>query len=222
MSIYWWRAFFVLSQDKNVLDLCSYASRVGFTGIEIFTNAQRLTREIAVAMKDAGVKVATSLYSVVPEVHDSITGKKGSFNKTLLAIEMLMALGIKVRVEVVAMSINQDTLEETMTFLQKLGVRSRNPDLIRPTGNGMGENLSPSDEYVKKYGFLTKPEFTVRKETFLSNRQFNSCLKGKLAVTDTGDVLPCVFARDEVLGNLLGQDLESIFNGEVASRIRGL
>ncbi len=214
--------FLFASNGKNVLDLCTYASTVGFTEVEIFTNAQSVTSRAALKMKDIGAKMATSVYSVVPEVHDSITGKVGSLRKTLEAINMLMELGVEVRVEVVAMSLNQDTLADTMNFLQSIGVRTRNPDPIRPTGNGMDEYLLLSPEYFKKYGLLSRPEFSARKEAFLSNQKSNSCLVGKLAITDSGIVLPCVFARTEILGNVREQNLEAVFNGEAAARVRSL
>lgn len=214
--------FLFASHGKNVLDLCSYARSIGFAGIEIFTNAQIVTSEVAFAIKEIGAKVATSLYSSVPEIHDSITGKEGSLGRTLEAINMLMELGVDVRVEVVAMSLNQDTLEETMSFLQSLGVRTRNPDPIRPTGNGEDDYLLLSPKYFEKYGLQSRPEFSVKEEVFLSNQKSNSCLGGKLAITDSGIVLPCVFARTEILGNVLEQQLEKVFNGEAATRVRSL
>ena len=49
---------------KSIFDLMMYAKEAGFEYIEIFTNAQYITAEVADKLKELGVCVATSLYSV--------------------------------------------------------------------------------------------------------------------------------------------------------------
>ncbi len=214
--------FLFVDSGKSLLDLCEFAKEKGFSSIEIFTNLQLIDEETILKISELGIKVATSLYSVYPEVHDSITRKKGSHGKTLNAIRALRRFDIEVRVELVLMSINQFTLKDTLEFLDSLEVNYRSPDPIRPTGLGVDNNLVPDFDYLYKYGFYTKPNFSSSRKKFLSNLKFNSCLSNKVVVTENGDTLPCVFSRDVILGNVLDSSLVDIISSEKAIKVRSL
>jgi radical SAM protein with 4Fe4S-binding SPASM domain len=60
----------------------------------------------------------------------------------------------------------------------------------------------------------SNPSFFVDEEVYKKNRCWNSCWFGKVAVTSQGNVLPCVFARNQVAGNIKHQSLSEIINGE--------
>lgn len=205
---------------KDLLNLCEFATEKGFNTVEIFTNLQLVDEKAISRMKDLEVKVATSLYSVSPEVHDSITRQKGSYEKTLNAIKALRQLDLEVRVELVLMSLNQGTLNETLEFLDSLGVRYRNPDPVRPTGFGGDATLIPDFDYLYKYGYQSKPNFATSEKKFFSNLRCNPCLSNKIVVTEHGDVLPCVFSRKTILGNIVESNLEDILSSDEAVKVR--
>ena len=48
----------------------------------------------------------------------------------------------------------------------------------------------------------TEPDFFVQRSFYENNLKWNSCWSGKAAITSGGKVLPCVFAREQIAGNL--------------------
>jgi radical SAM protein with 4Fe4S-binding SPASM domain len=112
----------------------------------------------------------------------------------------------------VAMKTNEDELEETIRFLSNLGAKLRLPDPVRPTGRGKGLNHWP-EKYGRMY-LQTKPAFIVERNLYERNRQWNSCWYGKAAITCQGDVLPCVFARNQIVGNIRKQKLSRIIRSK--------
>ncbi|MEM2367799.1 MAG: SPASM domain-containing protein, partial [Candidatus Bathyarchaeia archaeon] len=100
------------------------------------------------------------------------------------------------------------------------GVYTRPPDPIRPSGRGRNMENWPT-EYGQAF-LQTKPSFIISRENYEKNKRWNSCWFGKAAVTSSGNVIPCVFARDQVVGNVKHQSLAEIILGEKMLRLWGL
>ncbi len=203
----------------DLRELIEYAKAKGF-GIEVFTNGNLLTEPIIRFFAEKGVRVAMSIYSHRAETHDAITKVPGSFERSLNSLKLLLAYEVPLRCAVVAMKQNEAELNETSYFLSRLGVLTRPPDPLRPSGRGRG-----MENWPKKYGeqsMLTKPSFLVSQENYEKNSCWNSCWFGKAAVTSLGDVLPCVFARDQVVGSIKQQSLKEIVEGEDMLRLWSL
>lgn len=196
--------------SRHVLDVVRMAHACGYDLVEVYTNGTLMTADAVALFSELGTKVALSMYSSHPEIHDRVTGAVGSHARTVRAIDMLLASGIKTRVEVVVMRANQDTIEETTAYLRSRGVSTGNPDPLRPTGRGVSEELFPDLAVLQRYGVSMKPDFTCSEDTLHKNMAGNSCLNGKLAVTSAGAVLPCIFARSWEVGNARTTDLEGI------------
>lgn len=199
---------------ETVLDLAKYAKSVGFKFIEIFTNGTLLTKEKIDVIKQLGINMAISLYSIDPEIHDKITRTRGSHKKTMKALEMLKEAGIPTRVETILMKQNEGSAEETQKFVDDMGFSHKRLDVLRQNGRGDDSNLLPSNNSLLKHGIMTSPNFTINRDMLARNLSNNSCLSGKIAITDNGDVLPCVFSRDEVVGNVLQKPLTEIVKGD--------
>jgi len=101
-----------LYQD-NLFYLISFAKRIGYKFIEIFTNATLLNEEILKRLVRLKVNLAISLYADNPGIHDRITQIKGSFEKTAKAIKNAKKLNIPLRVAVIIMKQNQNSAKET-------------------------------------------------------------------------------------------------------------
>ncbi|AKM83472.1 hypothetical protein A2422_01195 [Candidatus Woesebacteria bacterium RIFOXYC1_FULL_31_51] len=200
-------------KGESVLDLAEYAKEIGFKFIEIFTNGTLLTREMINRIKDLGVNIAISLYSIEPEIHDRITRTRGSHKKTMEALEMLKEASIPTRVETVLMKQNETSAEETQRFIDKMGFSHKRLDVLRQNGRGDNLNLLPSNDSLLKHGVMASPNFSINKDMLARNLSNNSCLSGKIAITDNGDVLPCVFSRDQIVGNVLEKSLAEIVDG---------
>jgi radical SAM protein with 4Fe4S-binding SPASM domain len=190
-------------KGETVLDLVSFARQVGHSSIEIFTNASLLTPAKIQMIKELGVKVAVSLYSDDPEVYDSITRSAGSYTKTVNALALLKKYEVETRVETIILKANQHTVVSTLAFRNKMGYKGRRPDPLRPIGRGDNPLNQAEKINLIKYGLKLNPNFNASKEIISHNQSRHPCLYGKIAITEFGDVLPCIFTRNHILGNYL-------------------
>jgi radical SAM protein with 4Fe4S-binding SPASM domain len=190
-------------------------ARCKFDSIEIFTNATLLNEPLVRFLAENQIQVAFSFYSYRRDTHDLIAGIPGSYRKTLENLKLLLAYDVKVRGGIIGLKQNEKDLEATQFFLHELGIPVGPPDPVRPCGRGRQEGFWPED-----YGqcmVKSKPFFLPVREQYLSNQYWNSCWYGKLAISAQGDVLPCVFARDQVAGNLYKQPLADVFQDVILS-----
>lgn len=201
---------------RDVLDLAEFAKKVGHKSVEIFTNATLLSRRKVQRIKELGLKMAVSLYSNEAAVHDAITQVPGSHTKTMAALYMLREFEIETRVEVVGMQQNEATLPQTIELIRDLGFRTKGADPLRPKGRGDDPALAPSRRIQIQYGVSTRPNFKASQGTVAHYTSGHSCLAGKITITDTGDVLPCVFSRSQIVGNVADVgSLEPIVIGQL-------
>lgn len=195
---------------SDLKELVKYAKAKRFEFIEIFTNGTLLTESLVQVFSKEKINVAVSIYSYKKETHDTITRIPGSYQKTLDSLKLLLAYKVPTRCAVVAMKQNENDLKGTTYILSQLNLLNGPPDPIRPSGRGKGAKNWP------QYGSFmqTSPTFFFNQQSYQKNRHWNSCWAGKAAVTSRGDVIPCVFARDHIAGNIKQQSLSDIIKGE--------
>lgn len=198
------------TKTQTVLDLVEFAKEQDFGFVEIFTNGTLISAENVKRIKDLEVSIALSVYSANAAIHDSITQTPGSHKRTLRAINMLRGAGIPVRAVIIAMKQNEDTIEQTVEMAQNLGLNSRAPDVVRPSGRAQETDIAPSVATLLKYGLITKPNFSTDPISFRRNQLYHTCLAGKIAVTADGQVIPCIFSRNDILGSLKDQGLVDV------------
>ncbi len=205
---------------EDVLDLMEYAKAIGFEELEVFTNGTLLTLQKAVRMAALGLTAAVSVYSVNAQVHDEITQVPGSFNLTMKGISLLLEAGVQVRVGFIVMKQNEQTVDETLDFFEQLGLKGRGPDVVRPTGGGQDDDLMPDMAVQKRFGLLLEPpKGQVGLSKYRRNRAFNPCLAGKIAVTAEGLVLPCIFSREIILGDVHNNTISEIVENSETQRV---
>jgi len=175
----------------DFLEILQYAHQSGLEQIEVYTNATAITDALIDVFKDLGTRVATSFYSKQPEIHEKVTQRKGSFERTVEGIKKLVAAGIPLRVGVIRTPHNdsRENIKEALGYLHELGVNEAGEDRVR--GVGRGSLLKQEDPYSALCG---------------------KCWTGRLTVTSTGDVYPCVFSRFETVGNILTTPLQEILD----------
>jgi len=163
----------------HLADMVSFAASRGYTFIEVFTNATRIDERLLKLFKDKCVHVAVSFYSDDPDVHDSITRSAGSFKRTVSNLRRLVSASVPIRAAVIETHENFGHTESARTFLQMIGITNIGSDLSRAVGRGAAKLASP--------------------EPFAS--LCGECWKGKLCVTSSGDIFPCVFSRFAEVGH---------------------
>jgi radical SAM protein with 4Fe4S-binding SPASM domain len=193
--------------------LIGHARKKGYDFIEVFTNGTLITEPLARFFAKNGTSVALSLYSYRSSTHDSITGVPGSFEKTISGLKLLLASGVSVRCAVIAMRQNEDDLDTTQRLLKDMGIFSKAPTLIRPIGRG-----NDTKNWPKKIGqqsIKIGPNFLIDREVYELSLSMNNCWSGQITITNNGNVLPCIFARDQVAGNVRSQALSEIIEGKM-------
>ena len=77
------------------------------------------------------MNVRVSVYGHNADIHDRVTKRKGSFDKTISSIKKMQKAGIEVRTAVIIMNENEDYTSEIEEFISSLG--SHGYDTIRQT-----------------------------------------------------------------------------------------
>lgn len=198
-------------------DLPEMVQRTRDHGIEpeIYTNGLLLDEDLYEALLPARPRFAFSLYSHEAGVHDSITQKDGSWERTTEAIERALEGPTPVRVGVVIMEENRGQEEQIKKFLRGLGLDSDSINLSYLQSVGRGREYDDSESQSRSAGGTGSPAGDETGGASGSGsghltgerRSFNP---GKLCVSYQGSVIPCIFQRDVSLGNIHQRGLRSI------------
>lgn len=191
-------------------ELVIQAHNLSYEYIEIFTNGTLVDDDCIEFFKKYKVNIATTLYADNAETHDKITLQPNSFIKTMTTINKLKVANLPLRVASIIMKDNEHEVENLMKLYEKWGMKDAYPDVIRPTGRGDDLDLAPLHFHKPPI----KPPFHTNECTFFTAHHYHECLAGKLAITATGDVIPCIFARQQLCGNILKNTLQEIVNGQ--------
>jgi MoaA/NifB/PqqE/SkfB family radical SAM enzyme len=154
-------------------DLIASAQENGYTGIEVYTNGLHFSRSIRDALVRYKVTLAFSVYADTAPIHDAVTARDGSFVRTVESIRWAIAQGLRVRVGIVAMQTNADVIERTRRTFAELGAWHVGIDRVRGVGRGA----------------------QIKRDTQGYSELCGSCWNGKLCITASGEIFPCVFAR---------------------------
>lgn len=178
--------------------LIEHARAAGYEEVCVYTNGTHFTEAVKAAFVAHGVSLAVSVYGSSGEVHDPITQRRGSFEKTHRAIRWAVEAGLAVRAGVVEMAVNAHDMPGTRRMLEEAGVHAVNVDRLRGLGRGSGER--PGQPKLKE----------------LCGR----CGSGKVCVSSSGEIYPCVFARFAPLGHVREGGLAAAFAGAPLRRFR--
>lgn len=189
------------------------AAERGFPFIEIYTNGLALSAELLNQLAPSRPAFAFSFYSMRPEVHDGVTRTPGSHRRTLAAIDRAVARGLGVRVSIIVTTEDED-VDALVSFFRARGVAS--VSWSRTFSVGRGEDIAEESQQrevvapTARAGGGHTGAGPVGEEIRRS---------GKLCVTYTGDVVPCIFQRSSALGNVhAGTSLADIVAG--GARVR--
>lgn len=106
--------------QEGIIDIVRQLRNRGHK-IKIITNGRNFS-DITFAKNIAAAglsEVITEIHSHIPEVHDFITQRIGSFNETLEGVHNLIRCGICVKIKLLLNRINYKTLPQTVEFVCK-------------------------------------------------------------------------------------------------------
>ena len=192
----------------TLLEMLQYATNY-FKSIEVFTNGTLLSDHLIYFFKLHNIKLALSVYSYNPEIHDCVTGVSGSHLLTTQWIEQLAKAGIKFRVANVLMAGVELGKKNTPYY-------TLNPykDVVRMCGRG---NLSLLTLKLLKCKLVTAESFStpLNKSLFCRICHGHNCFARRLYISAQLEVFPCVMERRLSHGSLKDAPLIDILKDSI-------
>ncbi len=223
---------------KNLMDIIAYCREKDFK-ITILSNLISLTDEQIPLLKQANLSlVQTSLYSMNPDVHDTITTVKGSWKKTKDAIDKLVKADIPVQISCPIMKANKNDYGEVVKYAHTLKIKVQTDFMLIARADLDTENLANRlsiEETAEVIKDIIKDDIKYYEETLtkvtraelyeIDPERFKKqpvCGVGydNCCITANGDVYPCAGWQDYVLGNVYKQSLREIW--ENSPRVKDL
>jgi MoaA/NifB/PqqE/SkfB family radical SAM enzyme len=177
----------------------AHAAARGIPHLEIYTNGLALTDELLGKLAPHRPSFAFSVYSADPEIHDRTTRTPGSHRRTLAAIDRVVARGLSCRAAAVVLEPGDD-VDALIDMLRGRGVKS--VTWTRAFAVGRGSEVAEASQAATA-PLVDRPSPRVAEGGGHTAPGERAGL-GKLCVTYTGDVVPCIFQRGSVLGNVRG------------------
>lgn len=197
------------------------------------TNGVKLTKEYCEELKKAELdSMQITFYSSDSAVHNQLVGAN-NYDKTLAGIQNALAAGLNISINTPLCKLNKDYVE-TLKLLKELGVEYVTCSGLITTGNAtkdvsvdtqltreeIKEVLKAAVEYCYSNGMeisFTSPGW-IEEEFFnelaISTPSCGACLSN-MAITPSGNVVPCQsWLTNDVLGNIMQDDWESIWNSD--------
>ncbi|MFR4947914.1 PqqD family peptide modification chaperone [Thomasclavelia spiroformis] len=190
--------------------------------VNLLTNLTLLTDEIFAEMiRNPLLSVQTSIYSMDPLVHDSITKVKGSFLKTMRSLKKVYDAGIPIQISCPVMKQNLQTFYDVVQWGEEKGITVATEFVIFGMYDHSNCNLNNrlslteiekafemnlTSECAKSYLEVAK-----EKECLTSNDSVCSICKYNFCVSAEGYVYPCVGWNNNVVGDLNQQTIYEIW-----------
>jgi len=193
------------SKLKTMIEYCLGK----FSSIEVFTNGTLITEDWADFFAANNIKVALSVYSYIPTMHDYVTKHTGSFDKTTRGIRWLRERNVKYRVANVLM--DKVELGERNTDLFRLNPEK---DIIRMSGRG---NLGLLNEELLRKRLITPKNFEEPLKPSLVRQAFayHQCFSTRLYIDVKLNVYPCVMERRICHGSLKNSHLKDVLRSDI-------
>lgn len=126
----------------DIMDIVRYARRKGFS-VTLFSNATCTTEAQIAELKELNIaQFSCTIFSMNPEVHDAITGVKGSLEKTLRTMALVKQYGIPGEIKNVIMKRNLADWKAVHDYAKENGFSHLAPPNVMPKIDG---NLTPME-----------------------------------------------------------------------------
>lgn len=224
---------------KDIIEIASYC-RMKDLKISILSNLISLKDEHIAELKKLNISLLqVSLYSMDSDIHDMITTINGSFEKTKVAIEKLVAADIPVQISCPVMKANFRGYGKVLEYARSLKIKAQTDYIIMARSDLDTENLANRlsleetetvlrdiIEHDIQYRDRTLEQLPISDEIKFNLERFKKqpvCGVGydNCCITANGDVYPCAGWQDYVLGNVYKQSLQDIWeNSERVKELR--
>ena len=199
--------------------------------VNVLTNLTLLTDDVVNEMKmNPLISVQTSLYSIDPEIHDKITLKKGSCEKTKSGILRLISEGIPVQISCPIMKQNKESFYDVIQWGAKNNIGVVTEPVIFAAYDHSNNNLANRLEIDEMANVIDKmlPEGYAKSMRQLAEEKENqkadypicSICRFNICVSAEGNVFPCVGWQTNVIANLKHESIRDIW--ESSQKVQSL
>ncbi len=209
---------------EHFVDFIRKCNEYNFS-VSVLSNLTLLNQKIIEEMKrNPLLSVQTSLYSMDENVHDSITQRKGSFEKTKKAILQLIENNIPIQISCPIMKQNMYCYKKVIEWgqLNNISVNSDYVILARydHSINNLNCRLSISDvqeviegEVNSNPAYLLGIEKEYNKKIGMQSDDFVcSVCHSSVCISEQGNVYPCAGWQDYILGNVSHERIYDIWH----------
>jgi len=205
--------------------------------ISVLSNGLNFSDELLSAFLEVNLNMCQiSLYSMVPSIHDAITGVPGSHARTLATIERLIALDIPVQVSCPIMRLNKDSYVEVASWCSDRRIRVMSDFVMIARSNfdksNLAERLSIEEtgqviqDILKAdevYHMQLDTEPRTRDLEWFSRQPVCGVCIDNACITSGGTLYPCSGFQNYPLGNISTQTLNDIWlHSEAVNRLRSI
>ena len=197
--------------NKDFVKIAEYI-RKNFLELSVLTNGQEFYDDNNLFNQFINLYpslVKISLYSMNAEVHDYITGVKGSHFKTLSVIKRLRENRINVKIACPQLSYNFNSYKEVFKFAKYIGAKFSSGVQFINNKNNNNIDSKLSKDLIEKFYFENFD--TVPKRNSFCKKTGRLCRAGSdmLTIRPNLDITPCV-GFNYVLGNYSTSTLKEL------------
>lgn len=231
---------------RDFFDILKYASTKNIF-FDFSTNGYLLTDKTVSNLKGTNVMQVQVSVDGLEETHDNLRGVKGAFKRALKAIKLLSQANFDV---VISCTVNRTNIKELPKLIDMaltVGASSFKTTLFIPIGQGgfNQEELAINSNDVQQLSLLMskkKKELSGRLSIMLTScypwlldeslprnpkwlrSEYICCAAGtsNLFITSDGNVVPCPFLREHVLGNLRNDRPSDLWKAKTLETFRKL
>lgn len=208
-------------------DFCNFLRRCREYefSVSVLTNLTLLNDEVLREMKaNPLLGVQVSLYSLDASVHDDITKVKGSFERTMNGIRVLIENDIPMQISCPILKQNKKSYKEVKLWAEKYRIHVGDDFTIIAKYDhntlNLRHRLSIDEiEEIINYDAMYESDFferieedAKRSKNLTPNDHICSVCSSSLCITENGVVYPCAGWQDCILGNVHENSIEYIWN----------
>ena len=210
---------------KDFFEVAEYARSLDVY-VSVYTNGTLIDEEVAKKMFDLKIFPCVKLDSLVPEIQDELSERKGTFEMIMKGIKNLKKVGYEsFNINTVICNKNLDNLPGLWIWARK---NSLKPNFLRlgPKGRARDYKLAVGTLELKKlFEKLSEIDKTMFNLSWDPTTPFCGMGCNKLYVScylgSDGTIQPCT-GVDVVAGNIKEERLETLLNSEVFSVARNI
>ncbi len=204
---------------KDAIEIIKHA-REKLMLLDIFSNLTLLDNDQIDLISKLFVRsVQASVYSHDEDTHDRITRRRGSFRKTVRALERFKANGTQILIKSPMMTLNYNDFDKVKDLADKMGAILQADPIITVKTNGDKTPLQYrlEDERIlgelitkPNFNFLMDSEIPMEKPTEIAGKVICGAGLNSIFINANGVVWPCVLFSLDV-GNLRSTSLKFIW-----------